>query len=145
MFRQQGREQKVKGRGNPAHPSSRPSSALPLSSACFIRLLFCLGLLVAAVGCAAPGEGKKAEAGYALCEPLIDALALYYDDHGAYPDTLEALAPDYVETVPETYDNFPLEYQPTETGYTLQFSYQRPGMNECVYTPDTGWGCSGYF
>jgi hypothetical protein len=110
-----------------------------------LRFALCMAVLVAMMACAAPGEGRKAAAGYALCRPLIDALAEYHNQHGSYPETLEALVPDFVDAVPATYDNLPLEYTRTDTSYTLEFSYQRPGMNTCVYRPDGDWTCSGYF
>jgi hypothetical protein len=153
--RKEGKGEKGRGKGGQRRQrrgvvlgSPRPPSLFPLPFLRFPRLLtllLCVALLAATLACAAPGEGRKAAGGYALSEPIIDALARYHDATGTYPDTLESLVPDYLEAVPETYDNLPLVYEQTGTGYTLQFSYTRPGMNECVYTPDAGWSCSGYF
>jgi hypothetical protein len=124
-----------------------PHLPMPIKSRRNPRLIlaFCLALLVAVMACAAPGEGRKAAAGYALCEPLIDGLARYHGEYASYPDTLDALVPGFVDTIPVTYDNFPILYARTDASYTLEFSYQRPGMNTCVYTPDSDWSCSGYF
>ena len=120
-----------------SHTSSRRNLRLILG--------VCLALLVAMLACAAPGEGRKAAAGYTLCEPLIDALTQYHAQYAGYPDNLDALAPDFLDVIPTTYDNFPIVYTRTDSGYTLEFSYQRPGMNTCIYNPGTSWTCSGYF
>ena len=119
--------------------------ASPAASPQIFRALLLVVLLLSALACAAPGEGKKAEQGYALCQPLIDGLAAYHEEHGTYPDSLDALAPDWVDHVPESYDGKPILYERTEEGYRLEFSYERPGMNHCTYTPVGGWECEGYF
>ena len=108
-------------------------------------ILFCVVTAAGAAACDAPGEGKKAERGYALCQPVIEALAEYYDQNGEYPDHLDLLTPGYIDQVPDSYDGFPVEYEKTGESYSLTFSYQRPGMNQCVYTPETGWESYGYF
>jgi hypothetical protein len=91
-----------------------------------------------------PGVGPAAERGYQACAPIIDALARYQADHGQYPAELAALAPGYVPTLPGV-DGLDIHYQPQGTGYRLEFRYAGPGMNVCVYTPDQGWDCYGYY
>jgi hypothetical protein len=116
------------------------------------RLLAILvALLGMALACAPwrqvqpPGEGPKAEAGYAACEPVIQALAAYHADHHVYPESLAALSPDYLETVPDEVNELAIVYQQEEEAYSLRFSYTGPGMNHCTYTPDAGWDCYGYY
>lgn len=101
--------------------------------------------LLCALACQAPGEGKKAQAGFDLCVPLIAALDNYYERYGIYPDTLDALIPEFVEQVPERYDGIPIVYEKTEDSYWLRFSYEGPGINHCIYTPQELWLCEGYF
>jgi hypothetical protein len=105
-----------------------------------LGLLLCLPLL----GCPRPGQGRKAEKGYATCEPVIAALERYHQEKGAWPDSLEALVPDYLAGVPAL-GGYPLKYQRAGEGYELQFSYTGPGVNRCTYTPESKWRCSGYF
>jgi hypothetical protein len=107
--------------------------------------MVCLFILAGIAACDAPGEGKKAEQGYALCRPVIDALDDYYRDHQAYPEHLNALVPGYIDQVPDTFDSFPIEYEAVNGSYNLTFCYQRPGMNRCTYTPETQWDSEGYF
>src|SRR5262245_24538693 len=111
--------------------------------------------LVAALGCALcgllafwgfktlmgppPGVGEKAERGYQTCQPIIEALEAYQTQEGGYPATLEELRPRYVDEIPEEVNGYPLEYRKTEDGYSLEFSYEGPGMNHCTYTPAKGW------
>lgn len=48
-------------------------------------------------------------------------LRLYHDDHGEYPETLEALAPKYLSDVPlDPFTGKPLAYDRTEDGYLLR-------------------------
>lgn len=92
-----------------------------------------------------PGEGVQARRGYEACEPVIAALEQYHDDHGGYPETLDALSPAYLEEIPQEANGFPIEYERTAGSYTLEFSYLGPGMNHCTYTPEAGWDCYGYY
>jgi hypothetical protein len=96
-------------------------------------------------GCEKPGEGEKAERGYQVCQPIIDALADNHADTGAYPENLDALAPKYLADIPPEVNGYPIRYTLTPTSYTLGFSYERPGMNHCDYAPETGWECYGYY
>ena len=48
-----------------------------------------------------PGEGAKAEKGYRICDPVIQALEKYQQQKkAAYPAKLESLVPDYLPSVP---------------------------------------------
>lgn len=111
------------------------------------RLWIVLLLLILLAGCEKPGEGKRAEAGFAACEPLIAALEEYHDDYGAYPEALADLEPDYLADVPEEVNGYPIEYdrQPEAGTYALTTRYERPGMNICIYTSEGGWNCHGYY
>jgi hypothetical protein len=92
-----------------------------------------------------PGVGVKAERGYRACEPVIAALTRYYEDHGSYPEKLEALLPDYLGEAPLTVNDMPILYRLTEQSYTLEFSFVGPGMNHCSYTPEAKWDCYGFY
>ena len=92
-----------------------------------------------------PGVGEKADRGYAACAPIIEALEKYLSDKGTYPETLEELIPDYIDTIPAEVNENPIAYQKAEDGYSLSFYYIGPGMNWCNYTPEDGWNCSGAY
>jgi hypothetical protein len=92
-----------------------------------------------------PGVGVKADRGYRACKPVISALSRYYDDHGGYPESLEALVPAYLAEVPLNVNEMPVLYGLTEQSYTLEFSYVGPGMNHCSYTPEAEWDCYGFY
>jgi hypothetical protein len=64
------------------------------------------------------------------------ALAVYRGDFGRYPGTLEALAPRYLERVPEdVFSGQPLIYRPAKTGYLL-YSVGVNGKDEGGHGPD---------
>jgi hypothetical protein len=92
-----------------------------------------------------PGVGRKAEIGYAACEPVLAALEEFKEANGSYPAALRELVPDYLITVPEVINGEPVMYRPTDDGYTLSFAYVGPGMNICTYSPGPGWRCSGAY
>jgi hypothetical protein len=51
---------------------------------------------------------------------LATALAGYHRDHGRYPKTLKALAPDYLPEIPQDlFNGRPLIYRPSDDGYLL--------------------------
>jgi hypothetical protein len=108
-----------------------------------VATLVCLGLIL--TGCPKPGEGEQAERGYQACQPIIDALAHYHADTGVYPESLNVLLPTYITAIPQTVNAYPIQYTKALSSYRLRFSYERPGMNHCDYTPETGWICVGYF
>lgn len=92
-----------------------------------------------------PGEGSKAERGYAAAAPVIEALEAYHTAQQTYPATLDELAPDYLAAIPQPEAMPPLTYELTEQSYQLAFEYVGPGMNRCVYTPEEEWDCMGFF
>ena len=92
-----------------------------------------------------PGQGPRAQAGYAAAAPVIAALDQYHQAHGSYPATLSALVPEQLPALPGVVNGYPLEYQAAAGSYSLAFSYTGPGMNHCTYTPGTLWQCNGYY
>lgn len=92
-----------------------------------------------------PGVGDKAEHGYALSKPVIDALEQYKEDNGVYPDTLAELAPNYLLEAPKKNDELDFSYSSTGDSFSFSFQYFGPGMNTCVYTPEKQWQCSGAY
>jgi hypothetical protein len=121
-------------------------------------LLLTLGFLVAIALCVGigyfvwatfigppPGVGPKAEQGYQACAPFIDGLARYHEQHGAYPESLAALAPASQTDVSPVDGPIEIAYRVTDTSYQLEFRYTGPGMNICTFTPEIGWHCTGYF
>lgn len=119
-------------------------------------ILASLGLLLCILGIAlavllfrnatqAPGEGKKAEQGYALCAPVIAALESYYGTEGSYPQSLEELSPNYLTDLPIQEDGSDLDYTAEGSSYSLGFHYTNLGFNECTYRPESGWDCNGYY
>lgn len=110
-----------------------------------IRYLIAVVLLIAITGCnEAPGEGRKAEEGYRLAEPIIVALEQYHEDKGEYPASLEDLIPDYLDEIPsgEWIEGF--RYDQDQDSYALSFDYVGPCMNTCTYIPGKGWDCGGF-
>ena len=73
-----------------------------------VPLLLLLGLLLLS-GCippfffldCAPSKCKEAKEGFAHSQPVIAALDAYRQEHGGYPDNLNALVPRYIPAVPE--------------------------------------------
>jgi hypothetical protein len=52
------------------------------------------------------------------------AIERYRLDHGALPETLDDLVPDYLDAVPEDpFDGAPIRYRRTEPGYVLYSVY----------------------
>ena|SRR6266566_8021611 len=96
------------------------------------------------VGCPAPGEGQKAEGGYAQSQPIIGALDAYHRTKKAYPDSIAQLIPNYLD--PVAY-RAPVEYHKLQgDDYEVSFRYVGPGMNECHYKGSSRkWSCSGHF
>ena len=92
-----------------------------------------------------PGVGERAEKGYAASEAVIAALEQYRDDHGAYPEKLEELVPDYLPSAPSKTDELDFSFSSTGESYRFSFHYLGPGMNTCTYTPVEKWDCSGAF
>jgi hypothetical protein len=105
-----------------------------------------IGIVACGISDEAPGEGAKAEKGYELSATIIDALETYRAENGGYPDTLDALVPDYLAQLPAdpVIDSF--NYVPQDDGYKLSFHYYGPGVNTCDYSSASeAWDCSGYY
>jgi hypothetical protein len=92
-----------------------------------------------------PGKGAKAERGYQVCQPIIEALDKYYMAEGEYPLMLKSLSPAYIGDVSSEVNGSPIIYRTTKESYRLEFSYTGPGMNICTYTPENDWHCYGYY
>src|SRR5438034_8700956 len=130
--------------GQPAPPAkSRRGLILALLASALLACLLVCGL----VGFWAyrtligdpPGQGAAAERGYQASAPIIAALEKYHQSHGTYPPTLEALVPEELAAIPTSVNGYPITYQAASGSYSLAFSYERPGMNHCTYTPATQW------
>lgn len=106
---------------------------------------------VVASSCAGPGEGVKAEAGYAAATPIITALEAYRQANGNYPSSLSELTPKFIirdQLSVKFYDNKSTEfiYRKFGNGYELAFSYSGPGTNQCVYRNSAKtWRCYGAY
>ena len=99
-----------------------------------------------------PGQGPKAERGYARTQPVIAALAEYKRSMGRVPDSLAQLVPTFLPdsalaTPKRSQEQYPLEYHRIDsTPYTLQFRYVGPGTNWCAYDSRVGkWKCGGLY
>jgi hypothetical protein len=96
-----------------------------------------------------PGKGPTAEAWYKRSQPIIESLENYKANNHRYPDALTDLLPTYASVVSEKelkqgmlqY----LQYQRQDDGYELTFTYYRPGVNICVFRPNSKWECKGYY
>jgi hypothetical protein len=111
-------------------------------------IILVLILLAGALACSVggdepPGEGPKAEEGYRLSQPIIDALGQYHEAQGEYPGSLDDLVPDYFTALPTGSLIQELWYTQVDESYQLSFAYTGPCMNVCNYTPEEGWKCSG--
>lgn len=108
-------------------------------------------LLLGLFSCPPPGEGARAERGYAQGVPILHALARYHADSAAYPDALARLAPQYLTAAdlappnaPE--QDYPWEYERAAAHFILRFRYSGPGLNSCSYDSRSArWSCSGLF
>lgn len=86
-----------------------------------------------------PGVGATAEEYYAKAEPIIAALEKYRSRQGAYPANLGELVPEFLPYVEWNKQ----DYAAVDQSYRLFFSYEGPGINSCIYSPEEGWRCSG--
>lgn len=116
----------------------------------FFRLLFSVSL-VGISACEKPGEGPKAERGFARGHVVIAALDSFHRARAHYPDSLTQLLPAFIDSVALATPAHPQEHYPwsyTRKGdtYELQFRYVGPGMNECTYrSVARDWKCRGYY
>lgn len=124
-----------------------------------IWLSGCLSLLV--YGCAAfifgvcaggeIGESGKQRLARAYGTPVVNALERYHQARRAYPPALRDLVGPYLSAgdlaAPATSVlGFPFYYSTSDSAsYVLLVRFVGPGMNDCLYTPQTRWRCRGYF
>ena len=112
-----------------------------------LTVLFALALMA----CWSPGSAARRQHGYDRATPIIAALERFHAKHGAYPDSLPELVPDYLPApalaIPTaSRETYPWRYVADTSGYTLQFNYVGPGMNWCRYTSrGARWNCGGYY
>jgi hypothetical protein len=103
------------------------------------------------VCCNAPGKGPRAEVGYAQARRVIAALARYHERFGHYPERLDLLVPEYIDSRDlilraAVNSEYPLEYRVADGGYQLAFRYSGPGVNDCEYTSASHeWKCDGHY
>jgi hypothetical protein len=111
-----------------------------------LKLVYCLVPLVLA-GCCAPMECRPAREGFVSYQPVIDVLAKYRDEKGAFPLSLESLTPNYLAKIPAPVRNSDgLKYTSDGATYELKFSYGGPGNNICTYrSMQDRWDCFGYY
>ena len=116
----------------------------------FLLSLGLFALLFFSAGCFdKPGEGKLAQQGFAIADPIINALEKYKNEHGKYPQRLGELVPEYLEKDPQKDDAGEIRfiYFPAEEGgsYYLRLSYPSFfGTDDCSYTPaERKWSCGG--
>ena len=130
--------------------------------------ILCMPLFVTACW-SAPGEGRKARAGYKAAEPVIVALEKFRKELGHYPTNLCQLVPDYLsdanalhvrheikplysprseKPASQTVESasLPFSYRVEGDDYDLSFEYIGPGVNTCFYSSRTGrWSANGYY
>jgi hypothetical protein len=110
-----------------------------------------LACCVVTAACEHPGEGAKAERGYARGKIVIAAIDSFQRARGDWPDSLPELLPDFADSsalvVPSApQERYPFEFGHEGDGYRLTFTYVGPGMNHCTYASDTkNWDCHGYY
>ena len=93
-----------------------------------------------------PGKGATANEWYKKSEPIIKALENYKATNKKYPISLQNLIPAYTTSeVKKEINKGGFEYQRENNSYALTFTYYRPGVNICVYHPNSKWKCSGYY
>jgi hypothetical protein len=97
-----------------------------------------------------PGEGKASMIAYRDLGPVIQALERYRAAHGAYPDSLAALTPQFIKSLPQADGaNGDLSYAYASSAggadFRLSFHYHGPGTNSCDFSAAKAWDCSGAF
>ena len=125
----------------------KPSLRILIFAVVAIGLAACSGIQIPGITPTdePPGVGEKAERGYAASEPVIAALEEYRASHGAYPEQLAALVPDYLPVIWAGGDDLDYSYSLIGESYSFSFHYIGPGMNTCTFKPEAGWHCSGAF
>src|SRR5262245_19898453 len=112
---------------------------------------FLLPLILCCAGCPAPGKGPKAEALMKSAEPVVATLRQYHAKRSGYPAALRELVPGNLpENAWRTAEGQPLDdvfsYRRVDQSYELKFTYTGPGINNCLYRPETAkWECFGHY
>ena len=98
------------------------------------------------------GYGDRAIEGRSRAHVVMSALGRYQVSHGALPDSLSALVPQYLEA--SALDGpshgggkgYPFRYVRKDSTYVLTFEYTNPGINNCqISSVDRTWRCDRYF
>lgn len=63
---------------------------------------------------------------------VVEAVEKYYDDHGAYPDSITDLIPGYIAQLPYTFDGHEIWYKPSET-QIYRVGFDPSERKYCVY------------
>lgn len=82
----------------------------------------------------------------------MSALEQYRARHGAFPDSLRTLVPQWLPAstligpAPSRATGYPFEYVRKDSSFELTFKYVGPGMNHCsISSSARSWQCSGYY
>jgi hypothetical protein len=79
---------------------------------------------------------------------LLASIEQYREKYAVYPEALADLMPEFIDGIPTvSNDAGPkfAEYRRVNDQFEFIFQYFGPGMNWCVYSPDTEWSCDGHF
>jgi hypothetical protein len=92
---------------------------------------------------------RKSAMGFALSEPVIDALERFKGAKGKYPQNLRELVPEFIEKNPQKEENSEIKftYFPDDqnNAYRLRFTYgTRYGAYDCYFaSKNSQWSCGG--
>lgn len=108
---------------------------------------------VLVTACDKPGVGRNYEAARQEAEPVVAAIESWRREHDAYPRTLDALVPVYLDAKVLQDHNAGnaisfIYVSNAPNAYTFVFGYTGPGRNSCAHdqTDVQGqWTCSGHY
>ena len=83
-----------------------------------------------------------------LYAPLLASIGQYREKYAVYPETLGDLMPEFIDGVPTATDAAGPKfagYRRVNDRFEFAFEYFGPGINRCVYSPETQWSCDGHF
>jgi len=98
----------------------------------------------------APHKGETDQLNRRKGDCIIAALRAYQRDHGRYPETLDALAPDYLKAVPQRVirpgetTGRPFDYEIAKEGKEFKIGYMEaaigmlPSDSESIFDSSTG-------
>ena len=107
-----------------------------------------LGLVLLCLAMCSPpaGRGVAAEAWMSASSPVILALERYHADRGAYPESLGAMIPTYLDSASIPHNDYGFTYRPDSGQYQLGFHYVGPGYNTCILrSTQKRWSCHGIY